>query len=967
MMRRMGIRFQSVPRRYPLHKHDSFANMNNCAYLDEILESEGNEAWKNIVSGSAAPRDAPILKTEIRPASTSSGQTTFGSSALGDAARLAWMCRAWEVRGHAIASVDPLNLHNGLLRLPELSGLKPEELEPQFFGFTDADIEREFSLGISDEIGGLLGQHHTMTLRAIHEKLKSIYAGPVGYEFMHIVDSQKTKWLRDRIETSHLFPSYKAPTNEQKINILEDLARGELFEKFLHDKFVGIKRFGLDGGESLIPGMMEMLTAASDHGIEHVVLGMPHRGRLSVLTNVCGKPMEALFKEFKGLSLDELQGEGSGDVKYHLGMSSKRQLRNGKCVNLSLMANPSHLEAVDPLVEGKTRAKQFYLQDDKHEKVMAVQIHGDAAFAGQGVCFETMGMCGLQSYKTGGTIHIVVNNQIGFTTDPKKSRSSPYCTDLGRVFGCPIFHVNGDCPEEVARVFKLATEWRTKFKSSVIIDLICYRRYGHNETDEPMFTQPLMYKAIKEHPSILTKYSRELIAQGVLKSEEFDALKTRINDSLRSSLQNASNYTFKKSEWFESYWTGFKKQAHVFGEHNPTQLSADRYAELAKSVCLVPERIKMHPTLKRVLDHRNQCLLKGTDLDWGAAEALAFGSLLKEGIHIRLSGQDVERGTFSHRHAVVHDQVTDEMYCALKVLSNGQFVASNSHLSEYGVLGYELGYSMENPKSLVIWEGQFGDFANGAQIIFDQFLSSGEAKWGRQCGIVVNLPHGYDGAGPEHSSGRIERFLQMVDEPECIIPYSEASHVRINMEVVYPSTPANYFHVLRRQVHRNFRKPLIVFFSKAFLRAPNVSSMQDIIGNTFQPVIKASNTDPQSVKRLIFCSGQISHYLLKAAADGARTDIAISRVEQLAPFPSTLIQEEIEKYSGAEVVWVQEEPRNMGAWNFVSPRLEAILEPLGKAPKYIGRPQCASVATGHKKQHDRQHKELMEAAITNFK
>ena len=969
MFRILHKALQEASVRRPLHKFDSFLCAENAAYLDAVEEEATTAtkescpyAWSSIVSKAGASRDEPILNTVVKTASSAKTKhKAHHESTPSNASRLMWFCKSWEEKGHITAKVDPLNLNNGLMRMPEASKVKPEELEPQFFGFDSADMDKSFQMGFSPQSGGLLAKNVRLPLRALYERLKRAYGGSIGYEFVHIRDPEVTQWLRDRIETPEGFPDYHSFAQEEKRTILKHLAEGELFEIFLHTKFVGAKRFGLDGGETLIPGMMEMLQRASTHGIEQIVLGMPHRGRLSVLVNICGKPMEALFKEFKGLTINEMHGEGSGDVKYHLGMSNRRTLANNETINLSLLANPSHLEAVNPIVEGKTRAKQYFMGDVEHDRVMSVQLHGDAAFAGQGVCYETMRLAELSSFTTGGTIHIVVNNQIGFTTDPKKSRSSPYCTDIGHAFGIPIIHVNGDRPEDVTYAFRLAVDFRKRFHRSIILDLVCYRRFGHNETDEPMFTQPTMYKAIRAHESILSQYAKQLIQEGVVTADNVEAIKHAVTDKLRAALANVDNYTIRKSEWYDSYWKNFKKAAHVFAELYPTKISAETFAELAAVVGKTPSDLSLHKSAEKTLSVRNASLREGRHISFDTAEALAMGSLLNENIHVRISGQDISsENRYHQRHLVVVDQTTGKKHSVLCAMAGGKFQAVESPTCAYGVLGFELGFSMENPQSLVLWVAHNGDCVNGAQIVFDQFLCSGESKWGRQCGLVMSIPVGMRPS--EHAGGRMERFLQAVDEDvhAKASGYDENAHVRINMEVVVPTTAANYFHVLRRQIHRNFRKPLVVF-------APEKASTSDkaeFIESTFQPLIKKTPANSKT-NRIVFCCGQLGNALQENVVKSKRKDVHVVAIEQLAPFPDTRVKAIVAAHPNAEVCWAQEEPANMGAWQFVEPRLQAILDSSSSKTSLacVSRPAATPTFFDTTQAFHKEQQRIMQAAM----
>eukprot|EP00898_Chlorokybus_atmophyticus_P002539 jgi/Chlat1/3286/Chrsp22S03535 len=896
--------------------------------------------------------------------------------------RLLLLVRAYQVQGHMIANLDPLGLTQ-----PKM----PAELDPALYGFSDADMDRKFFLGTWRMKGLLHEQTPVRTLRSILERLKRVYSGNIGFEYMHIPDRDRCNWLRERIEDLN----HRRYGKAEKEVLLDRLMWGTEFESFLESKWTSAKRFGLEGGETLIPGMKALIDRSADLGVESVVIGMPHRGRLNVLANVVRKPMAQIFSEFsKGVapikSEDPAQFIGSGDVKYHLGTSYDRPTRGGKRVHLSLIANPSHLEAVDPVVEGKTRAKQYFSQDFSRDKNMAVLLHGDGSFAGQGVVFETFDMSNLPEYTTGGTVHIVVNNQVAFTTDPKYSRSSAYCTDVAKALNAPIFHVNGDDPEAVQYVCELAAEWRQRWKEDVVIDIVCYRKFGHNEIDEPSFTQPLLYQRIRSHTPALSSYSKKLIDSGEFTDAEVKAMDDRVRSILNEEFENSKTYTMKDVDWLASHWKGFRGPGQLSRIRN-TGVPKKILEDVGRAITTLPEGFSAHRALKRVYEARRQMIETGEGIDWGTAEALAFGTLLVEGNHVRLSGQDVERGTFSHRHSVVHDQKTGERYIPLSHVvpdaPPGLFTVCNSSLSEFGVLGFELGYSMESPNSLVLWEAQFGDFANGAQVIIDQFLSCGEAKWLRQTGLVCLLPHGYDGQGPEHSSARLERFLQLADDNPAEIPPMDPS-VRTqlqqcNWQVCNVTTPANYFHVLRRQIHRDFRKPLIIMSPKNLLRHPKVKSHitefddeqghpdWDKQGTRFKRIIKDKGNHQAKetgFKRLVLCSGKVYYELDELRESlGLNDTVAICRVEQICPFPWDLIQREIRRYEGAEIVWAQEEPMNMGAWSYVFPRMHTVLKGEGRSIdelRYVGRLPAASPATGYLEQHKREQTQLVKEAVT---
>jgi len=856
-----------------------------------------------------------------------------------DHLRVIMLIRAYRVRGHLAAKLDPLGIVDG--------GYHPE-LDYRSYGFTDDDLHREFYL---DHVLGL----EKATLQTIVEVLRKTYSSSVGIEFLHIQEPDQKAWLQARIEGLRgIFETNDA----EKREVLDQMTRAEGFESFLHVKYPGTKRFGLDGGESAICALETVIRTAVPLGVEELVLGMPHRGRLNVLANVMGKPYAAIFSEFQGGAVQD-EVLGSGDVKYHLGTSTDREV-SGRQVHLSLTANPSHLEAVNPVVFGKVRAKQRQRGDLDRARIMGVLFHGDAAFAGQGVVHEGFEMSELKGYRTGGTIHIIVNNQIGFTTSPTYSRSSPYCSDVARGVQAPIFHVNGDDPVAVAHVARLATEFRQRFKGDVVIDLWCYRRHGHNEGDEPSFTQPLMYRRIAQHPTCRQLFADRLVKEGVLSRDQAEALHRDFQQRMEDEHQASAHYRTNKADWLEGAWAGLARAPveYVRGE---TAAPLERLKDIGLKMTALPERLNVHRRLSRVLGQRRQAIESGEGLDWATAEHLAFGSLLVEGFAVRLSGQDAGRGTFSQRHAIVVDQETEEHYVPLAHLEEGQasIEVINSFLSEEGVLGFEYGYSLAEPYGLTLWEAQFGDFANGAQVYIDQFIASGESKWLRMSGLVLLLPHGYEGQGPEHSSARLERFLQLY-----------AEH---NLQIVYPSTPASYFHALRRQLHRNFRKPLIIMTPKSLLRLKRCqSTLADFAeGSSFHRVLfdKFPSEADRQVERVVVCTGKV-YYDLKAEAEKRGVDdrLAFLRLEELAPFPEAVLAEQLARYPKAvSVVWCQEEPRNMGAWFFVQPRLANMLEKHGFSdprPVYAGRPPAASPASGFTAQHHREQERLIDEALT---
>ena len=865
-----------------------------------------------------------------------------------------------------MANLDPLGIASA-----DLSTGIPPELMVSSYQLEDQDLDREFQLPPTTYLGGM---DRSLKLKEIVTRLENIYCSHIGVEFMHINNLEQSDWIKKRFET----PNVMQLTKDEKRILMARLIRSQRFEEYLAKKWSSEKRFGLEGCEVLIPAMKSVIDTSSSHGLDSFVIGMPHRGRLNVLANVCRKPLEQIFCQFDPKL--EAADEGSGDVKYHLGMSHERLNRTtNKNIRLSVVANPSHLEAADPVVQGKVKAEQYYRGDIDGKKIMSILLHGDAAFSGQGVVYETFHLSDLPAYTTHGTVHIVVNNQIGFTTDPRFSRSSPYCTDVARVVNAPIFHVNADDPEAVMHVCKVAAEWRSTWGKDVVIDLVCYRRNGHNEMDEPMFTQPLMYKKIRKMKTTLNKYVEKLVGDGTITQEEYEAEVAKYDTVLDDAYLGAKKETaIHNIHWLDSPWTGF------FENRDPmmmpfTGLDMDTLQHIGKAFSTPPEDFTLHGGLKRVLKARGEMLANGVG-DWAMGEAFAMGSLLKEGIHVRLSGQDVERGTFSHRHHVLHDQNRDSVvHNSLNNLYPDQadYAVCNSSLSEYGVLGFELGYSMTNPNALVMWEAQFGDFCNTAQCIIDQFISSGQAKWMRQSGITILLPHGYEGMGPEHSSARPERFLQMSnDDPDYFPPENTNFEMQqiheINWFVCNCTTPANVFHVLRRQVHLPVRKPLILFTPKSLLRHPDARSpLSDMAeGTRFQRLIPDESEavdNAENVKKLIFCAGKVYYDLYKERSrkELAHT-IAISRVEQLTPFPFDLVKAEIDKYPRAQVQWVQEEHKNMGYWSYVQPRIATVLKKVksNKTLTYAGRHVSAATATGNKFAHIMEHSQVMKKAMS---
>jgi 2-oxoglutarate dehydrogenase E1 component len=857
------------------------------------------------------------------------------------------MVRAYRVIGHLAADLDPLKLNP-----------KPPQpqLDPAFYGFTNGAMDEPVFLD------GVLGMQ-SATPRRIVDLLKRTYSGRIGYEFMHINDPEQKDWLQRRIEGPDKEISF---TPEGKKAILNKLIEAEGFEKFSGLRFLGTKRFGLDGGEAVVPALEQIIKRGGQMGVKEIVLGMAHRGRLNVLANVMGKPYRQIFHEFQGGAAKPSEVEGSGDVKYHLGASSDREF-DGQKVHLSLTANPSHLEAEDGVVLGKARAKQAQLNDTAERiAVLPLLLHGDAAFAGQGVVAECFAMSGTKGFKTGGTIHVVINNQIGFTTAPIYSRSSPYCTDVALMVQAPVFHVNGDDPEAVVHVSRIATEFRQLFHKDVVIDMFCYRRFGHNETDEPAFTQPLMYKKIKDHPTTLELYAAKLVAEGTLTQDDVKTMIGDFNKRLDEEHEASKSHTPNRADWLDGRWSGFARATKDDRRGN-TQEKFEDLRMVGRALSTVPAGFHAHKTIARQLEAKAKMFETGEGFDWATAEALAFGTLLDEGFPVRLSGQDSARGTFSQRHSALIDQETEERYVPLNHIREGQaeFEVVDSLLSEEAVLGFEYGYSLAEPKALVLWEAQFGDFANGAQVVIDQFISSGEMKWLRMSGLVMLLPHGYEGQGPEHSSARLERYLQLCAQD--------------NMQIIYPTTPANYFHALRRQMHRPFRKPLIVMAPKSMLRSKRcVSFLNDMGPDTSfhrifrdqAEVVPGATTvklvADEEIKRVVLCTGKVYFDLMDEREKRDENRIQILRIEQIYPFPEATLAQELRRFPKADIVWCQEEPKNQGAWHFIEQRIEDTLGHLGsdKRPHYVGRPEYASTAAGLMSQHNAELKAFLNEALT---
>ncbi|GAB5389611.1 MAG: 2-oxoglutarate dehydrogenase E1 component [Alphaproteobacteria bacterium] len=902
----------------------------------------------------------PFAWTEVaeKPATKSSGKSNGKAPAAAavagvgvsdadarqatlDSIRAIMLIRAFRVRGHLHANLDPLGITDNTHH---------PELMPDHYGFKDTDLDRPIF------IDNMLGLGETATMRQIHDRLERTYCDSIGVEFMHIQDPDQKAWLQERIEEIENRTDF---TDAGKNAILERLTEAEGFENYLHKKYVGTKRFGLDGGEALIPALEQIIKRGSQMGLEEVVIGMAHRGRLNVLTNFMHKPFAQVFSEFQGNPANPEEVQGSGDVKYHLGTSTDREF-DGKNVHLSLTANPSHLECVNTVVLGKVRAKQRQREDtDKRSSVMGLLMHGDAAFAGQGLVPEALLLADLQGYRTGGTVHVVINNQIGFTTSPTEGRPGLHATDIALSIQAPIFHVNGDDVEAVVHVARVATEFRMLFGHDVVIDLWCYRRFGHNEGDEPKFTQPLMYDAIAKHKPVRSLYAEKVVADGLVTDQHVKDIQSDFETRMDEAFEAGTNYKPNQADWLGGAWEGLSS-ADGQDRRGRTAVSEDRLKEIAQSINTVPDDFNLNSKVKRVMKSRLKAVEDGEGIDWGNAESLAFGSLLTEGYPVRLSGQDCGRGTFSHRHAELTDQKDGSRYYPLSNIREDQafFEVLNSPLSEVGVLGFEYGHSLADPNCLTLWEAQFGDFVNGAQVIIDQFISSGESKWLRMSGLVMLLPHGYEGQGPEHSSARPERFLQSCAED--------------NMQVLNMTTPANYFHALRRQIHRDFRKPLVIMSPKSLLRHPMaVSPLSMFTGDqSFHRVLHEDDLPgpADKIKRVVLCTGKVYYDLVKARDEAGITDVTFLRLEQLYPFPDRILAEELARFpNDVQVVWCQEEPRNMGYWHFLDRRIEQVLVDMGHGcsrPLYAGRPEAASPATGLLKTHNVEQQKLVNEALT---
>ena len=956
-----------------IFKKTSFLAGNNSAFIEEYYADYLNdpsklpEGWKEFFDGLKeneeiisktleGPSWAPkkkikkdnfssnnFLKEEVYEKNNITSPALVEEAAK-NSVRAIMLIRAFRIRGHLIANLDPLGL---------MTREEHPELRPETYGFTKNDLNKKIFLD------GVLGLQEA-TLSEIIIILKKNYSGNIGYEFMHMGDPDEKNWIRDRIEGPEKDITF---TENGKKAILNKIIAAEGFEKYLHIKFVGTKRFGIDGGESLVPALEQIIKRGGNLGVKEIKIGMSHRGRLNILSNVMGKPFKAIFNEFFGSAV-EAKRDFEGDVKYHLGASSNREF-DGNVVHISLTDNPSHLEAVNPVVLGQVRAKQFFHKDSKRKKAIPVLIHGDAAFAGQGIVAECFAMSGLPGHNIGGTIHIIVNNQIGFTTSPRFARSSPYPSEVAKIAQAPILHVNGDDPEAVVHCAKIATEFRQQFNRDIVIDMFCYRRFGHNEGDEPSFTQPLMYKKIKSHPTTLKIYSEKLVNENLLSNEK---VKQEVSDFklfLEKEFIDSKSYK-PELKWFDGVWSRFIPMPGK-DKRGASGVKKEKIKLIGKKITTIPNNFNLHKTLKKIFENKQKMFTNNLPIDWSTAESLAFGTLLEEGFSVRLSGQDSGRGTFSQRHSVLRNQDSHERYVPLNNISKNQkkFEVIDTLLSELAVLGFEFGYSLSEPETLVLWEAQFGDFANGAQIIIDQFITSGESKWGRASGLVMLLPHGYEGQGPEHSSARLERFLQLCAQD--------------NIQVVNCTTPANYFHALRRQMHREFRKPLIIMTPKSLLRHRQcVSGLNDFTKDTsFHRVLPdrayTSEYDlvrlkkDNQIKKVVICSGKIYFDLVDAREKTKNNEVVFIRLEQIYPFPVKRLGQELKRYvKNADFYWCQEEPKNMGAWNTVKHYIDRTLEIINYSKKnveYVGRRPSASTATGNLNKHLAQQKEILEKVV----
>ncbi len=939
--------------------NDSFLNSANAPYVAELYfkytqnPKSIDESWKSffsslnedeisIIADFGGPewkkRDTNVINDisfdKVIRASSGVDFNSFKTSTL-DSIRALRLIRAYRINGHLIANLDPLELHE--------KNYHPE-LDYKSYGLNENDLDKEIF------IDGSLGLE-TASLKEIINILNKTYASSIGVEFLHIQSVEQKQWVQARIEEAYNKTNF---TKQGKKAIFQRLVESELFEQYLDKKFLGTKRYGIVGGESMMPGIEQMVKQSCLLGVEDIYFGTAHRGRLTLLSTVLGMPYRGILSKFQGDLNDPNEVLGSGDVKYHLGVSSDREF-DGKKIHLSLTPNPSHLEAVDPVVVGKVRAKQTITKDKTNDKVFGILIHGDAAMAGQGIVAETFAMSQLRGFRTGGTIHFVINNQIGFTTTPHYGRSAPYCTEIAKMVQAPIFHVNGDDPEAVVHVCRLAAEYRNLFKEDVVVDMFCYRRSGHNEADEPMFTQPLMYKKIKNHSTTLNIYKEQLVREEVLTEEEAKSKISDFKKFLDSEFELSKSYKPNKADWLDGTWTGIKI-ASIDARRGKTSSTEEDIKALAKEIHSIPKDFTPHKRIQKIYNDRQESINDGKNIDWATAEALAFATLLKDGYGVRLSGQDVGRGTFSHRHAVLYDQENEKRFVPLRHFRKEQalFEIVDSFLSEFGVLGFEYGYSQADPKTLVLWEAQFGDFSNGAQTIIDQFITTGERKWLRMSGLTLLLPHGHEGQGPEHTSSRLERFLQMCAED--------------NIQVANCTSPANYFHILRRQMMRDFRKPLVLMTPKSTLRhKANTSALIDFVnGSTFHRVLSnpLSEDDYKHINRIVFCSGKIYFELQDHINELKLNNVYIIRLEQLYPFPYEALKQGIKKFINCELIWCQEEPKNMGAWEFIEKRLKSVLHLVGAKNElhFIGRRAAASPATGVFDRHLSNQKNIIRLA-----
>ena len=930
----MYIRYIEKDPNLPLSWKDYFDTLNDD--IKSVVKELEGPTWQ--------PRKKRI-KYESTKSTTKVTNNEDLETAKSESIKAIALIRAYRIRGHLIANLDPLNL---------MERKYLYELHPEDHGFKKEDYDKKIFLGSYLDTG-------YSSVNEILSKLRKIYCSTIGAEYMHITDPIEKVWFRDRMEKRENQLNF---TENGKKAILNKIVQAEGFEKFLARKYVGTKRFGLDGGEALIPALEQIIKRGGQLGVKEVKIGMPHRGRLNVLANVLQKSYKRIFNEFAGEENYAKAEDSAGDVKYHLGASSDREF-DGNSVHVSLTDNPSHLEAVNPVVLGQTRAKQFFHEDTTREKVIPILIHGDAAFAGQGVVAECFAMSGLKGHNTGGTIHIILNNQIGFTTSPRFARSSPYPSDLGKIVEAPILHCNGDDPEAVVHCAKIAIEFRQKFKKDVVIDLICYRRFGHNEGDEPSFTQPLMYKKIRSHPTTLSIYGKKLVDESTISKEYFEKNINDFKNLLDEQFKTAKDYK-PKLNWFEGTWSRYQPKKGK-DRRGQTGVDINKLIKISEKINHIQENQNIHKTIKKILLNRHKSVLEKKNIDWASAEALAFGSLLDEGFPVRLVGQDSGRGTFSQRHSVLRNQEDNSRYIPLNNISDKQkkFEIVDSFLSELAVLGFEYGYSLVEPETLTLWEAQFGDFANGAQVVIDQFIASGERKWSRASGLVLLLPHGYEGQGPEHSSARLERFLQLCGQE--------------NLQVLNCTTPANYFHALRRQIHRDFRKPLVIMTPKSLLRHKNcVSNLDDFSKkNSFHRILEdhalnnkngfISLKKSGSIEKVIICSGKIYFDLLEAREKAKNDKIIIFRIEQLYPFPAKSLAKALKPYAkNARFIWCQEEPKNMGAWFSVRDYIQWTLDNIkanNNTISYIGRDVAASPATGYAKRHLKQQKEIIEKVL----